>query len=45
MLAPFAHDIAPTGNGVGFDTIPMQQLAWLHEAVYAHDGGGQSQTS
>ena len=38
MLAPFAHDIAPTGNGVGFDTIPMQQLAWLHEAVYAHDG-------
>jgi recombination protein RecA len=37
MLAPFAGDVAPTGNGVGFDTIPMHQLAWLHEAVYAED--------
>src|SRR5262245_15678258 len=36
MLAPFANKMAPTGNGIGFDTIPMNQLAWLHEAVYAH---------
>jgi recombination protein RecA len=39
MLAPFAHKIAPTGNGIGFDTIPMRQLVWLHEAVYAPTGG------
>jgi len=39
MLTPFAHKIAPTGNGIGFDTIPMRQLAWLHEAVYATTGG------
>jgi recombination protein RecA len=39
MLAPFARKVAPTGNGVGFDTIPMNQLAWLHEAVYSDDGG------
>jgi recombination protein RecA len=39
MLAPFAHNIAPTGNGIGFDTIPMNQLAWLHDAVYAPTGG------
>jgi recombination protein RecA len=38
MLAPFAHGIAPTGNGVGFDTIPMNQLAWMHGAVHADDG-------
>ncbi len=28
-----------TGNGIGFDTIPMHQLAWLHEAIYASHGG------
>ncbi len=39
MLAPFAHKIGRTGNGVGFDTIPMRQLALLHDAVYAADGG------
>jgi recombination protein RecA len=39
MLAPFAHAIAPTGNGIGFDTIPMRQLSWLHDAVYAEAGG------
>jgi recombination protein RecA len=39
MLAPFAHTISPTGNGIGFDTIPMGQLAWLHEAMYAPMGG------
>ncbi|HEY0343636.1 MAG TPA: recombinase RecA [Solirubrobacteraceae bacterium] len=39
MLAPFAHKIGRTGNGIGFDTIPMRQLAWLHEAVYAASGG------
>jgi recombination protein RecA len=38
MLAPFAHDIVPTGNGIGFDTIPMYQLGWLHDAVYLTDG-------
>jgi recombination protein RecA len=39
MLAPFALKIGKTGNGIGFDTIPMHQLAWLHEALYAVDGG------
>jgi recombination protein RecA len=39
MLAPFANRIGKTGNGIGFDTIPMNQLAWLHQAVYAVDGG------
>jgi recombination protein RecA len=39
MLAPFANKIGKTGNGVGFDTIPMHQLRWLHDAVYAEEGG------
>ena len=39
MLSPFAHKIGRTGNGIGFDTIPMGQLAWLHDAVYATSGG------
>jgi recombination protein RecA len=39
MLAPFANKIGKTGKGFGFDTIPMHQLAWLHDAVYAADGG------
>src|SRR5437588_4482686 len=39
MLAPFANKLAPTGAGIGFDTIPMNQLAWLHDAVYATAGG------
>jgi recombination protein RecA len=39
MLAPFANRIGKTGNGIGFDTIPMNQLAWLHQAVYAVGGG------
>jgi recombination protein RecA len=38
MLAPFVHNIGRTGNGIGFDTIPMQQLATLRDAVYAADG-------
>jgi recombination protein RecA len=38
MLAPFAHSIGRTGNGIGFDTIPMQQLATLRDAVYCADG-------
>ena len=38
FLAPFARAVAPTGAGLGFDTIPMQQLAPLHEAVYAENG-------
>jgi recombination protein RecA len=39
MLAPFANKIGATGNGIGFDTTPMHQLAWLHQAVYAVNGG------
>jgi recombination protein RecA len=39
MLAPFGNAIGRTGNGIGFDTIPMRQLAWVHEAVYATAGG------
>jgi recombination protein RecA len=39
MLAPFGNAIGKTGNGIGFDTVPMHQLAWLHEAVYAVNGG------
>jgi recombination protein RecA len=39
MLAPFANKIGATGNGIGFDTIPMNQLGEVHEAVYAKAGG------
>jgi recombination protein RecA len=39
MLAPFAHELAPTGAGIGFDTIPMHQLRGLHDGVYAKAGG------
>jgi recombination protein RecA len=39
MLQPFAGNMRPTGNGIGFDTIPMRQLATLRDAVYAVDGG------
>ncbi len=39
MLSPFANAMGRTGNGVGFDTIPMRQLAPLHDAVYAATGG------
>jgi recombination protein RecA len=40
MLAPFAHaGIGRTGNnGIGFDTIPMRQLAVLRDAVYTVEG-------
>jgi recombination protein RecA len=38
MLAPFANKIGTTGNGIGFDTIPMRQLAAVHEAVYTEAG-------
>src|SRR5918994_2685673 len=38
MLAPFANNIGRTGHGIGFDTIPMQQLASLRDAVYTADG-------
>ncbi|HEX2701993.1 MAG TPA: recombinase RecA [Solirubrobacteraceae bacterium] len=38
MLEPFANRIGRTGNGIGFDTIPMRQLSVLHDAVYAVDG-------
>jgi recombination protein RecA len=38
MLSPFAHKMGRTGNGIGFDTIPMRQLAALRDAVYATDG-------
>jgi recombination protein RecA len=39
MLAPFARAIAPIGAGTGFDTIPMQQLSWIRDAVYPNGGG------
>jgi recombination protein RecA len=39
MLAPFAYVLGKTGNGIGFDTVPMHQLSWLREAVYATSGG------
>ena len=39
MLAPFAHAVAPTGKGFGFDTIPMHQLGWLEETAYRGSGG------
>jgi recombination protein RecA len=38
MLAPFANKIGATGNGIGFDTIPMHQLAAVHEGVYTESG-------
>jgi recombination protein RecA len=38
MLSPFAHKLGRTGNGIGFDTVPMRQLATLRDAVYAADG-------
>jgi recombination protein RecA len=38
MLSPFANKMGRTGNGIGFDTIPMRQLATLRDAVYAADG-------
>ncbi len=38
MLSPFAHKMGRTGNGIGFDTVPMRQLAALRDAVYAADG-------
>src|SRR5207247_5128874 len=44
FLAPFAHGLTPTGKGTGFDTIPMSQLAWLHESVYPTGGGKQAVT-
>ncbi len=45
MLAPFAHASAPTGAGVGFDTIPMRQLGWLHDAVYEGNGSKHAVTA
>jgi len=38
VLAPFANRLGRAGNGIGFDTIPMRQLAALRDAVYAADG-------
>ncbi len=34
LLTPYAHALAPTGNGVGFDTVPIRELQLLHEVVY-----------
>jgi recombination protein RecA len=44
MLAPFAREIAPTGAGMGFDTVPMHQLRWLRDAVYSNGGGKSAVT-
>ena len=38
MLAPFANKMGKTGKGVGFDTIPMRQLAELHTQAYGPQG-------
>jgi recombination protein RecA len=38
VLSPFANVIGRTGNGIGFDTIPMRQLAALRDAVYTSEG-------
>jgi recombination protein RecA len=38
MLSPYAPKMGRTGNGIGFDTIPMRQLAALRDAVYTADG-------
>ncbi|MCC6946076.1 MAG: recombinase RecA, partial [Thermomicrobiales bacterium] len=38
MLSPFANKLGRTGNGMGFDTIPMRQLAELRDAVYTSEG-------
>ena len=38
MLAPFANKIGKTGKGLGFDTIPMRQLAKLHQQAYGPEG-------
>jgi recombination protein RecA len=38
MLAPFANKIGKTGNGFGFDTIPMRQLAELYTQAYRPEG-------
>jgi recombination protein RecA len=39
FLAPFAHEVVPTGSGFGFDIIPMHQLTPLHATVYAGPSG------
>jgi recombination protein RecA len=39
VLAPFVHGFAPVGNGIGFDSIPMQQLVSLYETIYTGNGG------
>jgi recombination protein RecA len=44
FLAPFARAVAPTGAGQGFDTIPMHQLGWMHEAAYEGNGGKSAVT-
>ncbi|MBK1694463.1 recombinase RecA [Chromatium weissei] len=38
MLAPFANRIGSTGNGIGFDTLPMGQLVGLHRQAYSAQG-------
>jgi len=42
VLAPFAREIARTGKGIGFDTIPMGQLAAFHAQAY---GSGRRRVS
>jgi recombination protein RecA len=44
FLAPFSHAMAPMGKGVGFDTVPMNQLGWLHDAVYQGNGSKHAVT-
>ncbi|MFN7945834.1 MAG: recombinase RecA [Blastocatellia bacterium] len=38
MLKPFARQIGPTGNGLGFDTFAFPALADLRQEVYQENG-------
>jgi recombination protein RecA len=38
VLAPFASEIRPTGNGEGFDTLAMPSLAKLRDELYSVEG-------
>ena len=45
VLAPFASDIRPTGNGEGFDTLAMPSLADLRTQLYDAEGERQVTTA
>ena len=45
MLKPFARQIGPTGNGLGFDTFAFPALADLRQEVYQENGNRRVSTS